>query len=585
MKKIFSTLVFALLLLNLNAQTSTWDGSATGWTKGDGTENNPYLIESAAHLAYLSQQVVIGQKQNGLYFKLMTNIDLNNIEWIPIGGRNMLGETAAIAFGGIFDGNNKTIANLKISTPDKAYTGLFGCVDNYLIKAEILNLAIISGEVNGKTSTGGIVGNFDGRIKNCSNAATVNVYSGGGITGASSFGCEIINCVNTGDVSGYSVGGMAETAYDCLIQNCHNSGSISGSYAGGIVNVVDGLIINCTNSGNISGGNIAGIARYDLSDGVFIYSCLNSGTLTGTSTTGGIGSYIDESISIIKNCYNTGTINEGGGIVGKAEDCSILNCYNVGTISSTSNSGAIVGYVYSYSIPTVTNCHYLSTCIATNNGYGSSLSSSNMKLQSFVDLLNASQDPLPWKIGNSQNNGYPILVIAPILNTFPAKNVSNLSATLYGTIESGDETIISQGFKYKKYGTSSYQDIPAFGINISSTISCTPVSGYTFMVFAETSSGTYYGEELMFTTTTAGVSAIQRVEHLAYPNPSSSVVNIPFIIKGALSSIYIFNSEGQLIERKILDRSQKEIIINVSSYTKGIYFYKYENISGKFIVN
>jgi len=110
-------LILVSSFLNTFAQTSTWDGSASPWKNGSGSENDPYLIESAANLAYLSQQVVIGQYFvfQGQYFKLTTNINLNNIEWIPIGGRNMQGqESYNNQFAGNFDGNNKTISNIKV---------------------------------------------------------------------------------------------------------------------------------------------------------------------------------------------------------------------------------------------------------------------------------------------------------------------------------------------------------------------------------------------------------------------------------------------------------------------------------------
>ena len=70
------------------AQTSVWDGSRKLWTRGTGTESDPYLIESAEHLAFLSYMVGKAFDTQGVYFKLTTDIDLNGSEdnqWIPIG--------------------------------------------------------------------------------------------------------------------------------------------------------------------------------------------------------------------------------------------------------------------------------------------------------------------------------------------------------------------------------------------------------------------------------------------------------------------------------------------------------------------
>lgn len=585
--KLFLGFIAFSLILQVNAQTSTWNGSAAQWTNGNGTQSNPYLIENAEHLAYLSQQVVIGQKFTGQHFKLMTNINLNNLEWLPIGGRDMQGNgTSTMYFSGIFDGNNKTISNLKITANDKHYTGLFGCVENYTtgITPEIKNLDVVSGTVNGNSSSAGIVGHLKGRIMNCSNSANIYVHSGGGIVGQGSFGCEIIKCTNNGNVFGYNVGGIVATAYDCLIQNCINNGTIDGDddYASGIVETADGIILNCTNNGNVLGGNIAGIVRYDLGDGVSVLNCVNNGNLTGSRTIGGIGSYIDETSSIINNCYNTGTLNRGGGIVGKAEKCRIENCYNVGTISSSSNSGAIVGALSDNA--TVTNCHYLNTCISVNNAYGISQTSTNMKTSLFVTTLNASQNPAPWKIGGSQNNGYPILVLSPYIKTIPATDITGNYATLNGHIETGNELISSQGFRYKKYGTTNYTTINISGNTLSLVITCEPLSGYLFQTFATTASGTYYGEELSFTTTDiTGINEIVTQLNNAFPNPTNSLINIPYSTDDK-TLLKIINAYGQIVSTINLDAGENVIVINVSNYKSGIYIYKFDNFVGKFIV-
>ncbi len=120
MKQLFITIALIFSLFQVNAQTSTWDGTSSTWTN----------------------------------------------DWIPIGGRNMQGESSANAFAGVFDGNNKTISNLKINTPNKNNTGLFGYVESYSFNPEIRNLSVVSGTVNGNSSTGGVIGYLKGRVRN-----------------------------------------------------------------------------------------------------------------------------------------------------------------------------------------------------------------------------------------------------------------------------------------------------------------------------------------------------------------------------------------------------------------------------------
>ena len=57
MKKITIIMLLVLTGMMAMAQTSVWNGKKTIWTHGAGTESDPYLIESAAHLAYLASSV------------------------------------------------------------------------------------------------------------------------------------------------------------------------------------------------------------------------------------------------------------------------------------------------------------------------------------------------------------------------------------------------------------------------------------------------------------------------------------------------------------------------------------------------
>ncbi|MCL2596285.1 MAG: hypothetical protein FWD66_01200 [Paludibacter sp.] len=91
-KSLFLTAVCISMVLSANGQPSVWDGSHTTWTNGTGTETDPYLIENAAQLAHLAYYVNNGTDADGhvvgtgIYWKLMTDIDLNGSEtfqWTP----------------------------------------------------------------------------------------------------------------------------------------------------------------------------------------------------------------------------------------------------------------------------------------------------------------------------------------------------------------------------------------------------------------------------------------------------------------------------------------------------------------------
>ena len=72
----------------------------------------------------------------------------------------------------------------------------------------------------------------------------------------------------------------------------------------------------------------------------------------------------------------------------------------------------------------------------------------------------------------------------------------------------------------------------------------------------------------------------------AYPNPAKTVVNLPYTLEnGQTTMMNILNSNGQLIETKIIDSNFGQILLNVSSYRPGIYIYEYNGISNRFVVN
>ena len=71
----------------------------------------------------------------------------------------------------------------------------------------------------------------------------------------------------------------------------------------------------------------------------------------------------------------------------------------------------------------------------------------------------------------------------------------------------------------------------------------------------------------------------------AYPNPSVNYVNLPYdIAQNQIVDLQIINSNGQIIEQKKIAGDFNEIRLNVMNYKPGIYFYKYNSVTKKFIV-
>ena len=224
--------------------SSIWDGKSvdTEWA-GDGTGDSPYLIQSAAELAGLAENVNKAGPGNTaysrVYFKLTIDLDLSGYEWTSIGG----GE-AQCGFGGHFDGGGHIISGLYIRSTANwtEYTGrnrgLFGIID---AQGVVENVGVY-GYVYAQRSVGGIAGKNSGTIRGCFNAADIYATDSkgvGGIVGANWNNGTVTDCYNVGSVTSTyisgSAGGIAgENEY--RIERCYSVGTVKSPFnAGGIV--------------------------------------------------------------------------------------------------------------------------------------------------------------------------------------------------------------------------------------------------------------------------------------------------------------------------------------------------------------
>ena len=287
-------------LEQINFYGGTINSSFAG---GDGSENNPYLIDTAVQLVFFATTVNDGYNTyEGKYIKLNKDITLDSSkQWTPIGN-------STTNFKGIFDGNGKTISGIYINGDEKEQA-LFGCLGTNGI---IRNLIIEGTIKQGGENIAGICNANYGVIENCINKATItsagNYYQTGGIC-CINYGM-IQNCANLASISAYDgVGGIAGWNLG-IIRNCYNKGAIYGAgwTTGGIVghcgfgsNTV-GYIYNCYNNANVTSGHsgyVAGIAGgvgYDNSK-AYIYNCY---TIKNTTIYGN-----NYSNPILSNNYTT----------------------------------------------------------------------------------------------------------------------------------------------------------------------------------------------------------------------------------------------------------------------------------------
>lgn len=446
MKKIFLLLATSLLMVNSLQALQTWDGtSSESWTNGTGTETDPYLIETPAHLKYLSAQVAAGNTYEGVHFLQTDDFDLNSKTWTPIG-------TSTYKFAGVYDGGEKYISNLKTSQ-----YGLFGITENVKVK----NISF-QGTYNSSSApvSAPLIGTAQGttEIVNCHNLATITGACAGLIASATGTSISLQKCSNQSNIiissgTAYSyVGGLIAQigTTDFVVDACFNIGNISTTtsgykqpdpnyadsysyaYSGGLLGSVTStgnkIISRCFNRANVK-ASITAKYSYSQQDyllsrnpyaggfvgigsGIRIISCYSKGTVESVSTgtnRGGASGFVNGTTEII-GCYMMGGNSIGSGI--------IESCYKIDPNSSGGTT-----------TQTATGSNFYSN---TSDGiYKSDIA---FKSPSMIPLLNTMDEFFAMDL-DGINDGYPIL-------KWQAGTRYNINATCdpaRGTVKGGGE--------------------------------------------------------------------------------------------------------------------------------------------------
>lgn len=278
----------------------TWDGKtiAGGFAAGDGTQDDPFQIETAAQLAHFAKTVNEGEAYLYKYIVLTADIDLANKEWTPIGNHSN-------PFKGNFNGDNHTVTGMQISG-ELDRVGLFGECTKHNVNSAIKNITVKDSVICGINFVGAIVGYAEEiNIENCRSIGnTINGKTDvGGICGK---------------IGGYSVGKVSQ---------CYNSSKVTGRGRVGGIAGMGGIAENCLNTGEImiinkayqsAGGGIFGIFD-DTTASASITACVNLGKVSGGESFGGIvGSTDSKSTGHISNCYYNMDAITGGFDAGTA---------------------------------------------------------------------------------------------------------------------------------------------------------------------------------------------------------------------------------------------------------------------------
>lgn len=372
MKTKYSIVLAVLLALSLfiscNSDTPTsdadiWDGTTdTSWYNTTDTEFTISTAEQLAGLAAIVNNTASGITADtfkGKTIYLSENIDLNNREWTPIGdgkSDNINSVFAPHYFYGKFDGNNKTISNLKISSSEDTL-GLFGTIWDGSVCNLVIENANIKGAVAESPTVGGVVGVYyatyeAGSLSNLTvtDSSIFSSDEAGGIVGtvysinklaadntttiyaiATLTGCTVID---TSISSSWLSGGIVARATDgqITISDCHVSLTKYNTYieatgsstnAGGIAGRMipnSGSITSSTvtlqNGAAIRSNTASGIASHTYNTTISgnTVTTADDSDISGTDKTYKIGPYGDDyksSGSYIVNDYTGGNIYNG----------------------------------------------------------------------------------------------------------------------------------------------------------------------------------------------------------------------------------------------------------------------------------
>ena len=309
--KLLSLLLAAVLFFSLLPPVSLAAGNA-----------NTIYLRTAADLVELSRNCTLDSWSQGKTVYLEADIDLTGVDFAPIP-----------TFGGTFEGQGHTISGLSL-TGSGNVRGLF----RYIQPGGAVRDLCVAGSIapsDRKNTLGGLVGENQGTITNCTFSGTVSgADSIGGIAGMNEVQGQIINCSFSGSATGeHYVGGIAGQNYGSIVQ-CVNNGSINTTEVdaelnldnlnqeqlnavenvpvctdiGGITGFSSGILQGCVNAGAVGyahvGYNIGGIVGRQSG---YLNSCTNSGTILGRKDVGGIAGQLVPEVRLL---YNEGQLGE-----------------------------------------------------------------------------------------------------------------------------------------------------------------------------------------------------------------------------------------------------------------------------------
>ena len=303
----------------------------------------PYLIGDQHQMDAIHNELTAGSIR---YFKLVDDIDLTGITWIPL--CNGKPYTRYVDF----DGNGKTICYLT-NDSEEAYPGLFGIFNGIAKNFTIANATIVP--TTNSNNKGGVFASYIGTSGITVNPTVTDVVIRDSSVGSSEN--------RMGNYSGGLCGQVENdntTIKKVTVTNTNVYGSWTSYGAGGVIGYVrsGGTFEKLTSDSEVSayqyvGGVIGAVNVTTESAHASISKCWYTGDVTANNRhVGGLvgGNVGSKGTVSVTDCYVTGNVNGsyGGGILGlhqpnATEATNLTNCYVTGYVKGTFGAGGIVG--------------------------------------------------------------------------------------------------------------------------------------------------------------------------------------------------------------------------------------------------
>ena len=241
--------------------------------------NGSYTVTSADGLMNIAELVNGGKSD--INITLDTDIDLTGKDWTPIG------TDYDNSYKGTFDGGGHTITGLTFTTNDEC-AGLFGHLNSAGTVKNVVMEGVQITNNHGSGYVGGVVGNSDDTIENCSVSGSVSgtAYVGG-VVGVQWFG-SITGCSSSATVKGMGdVGGVAgQTNADATLTACYATGNVT---------------IELGHRDRVDVGGLVG-----WNAGSSVLACYATGNVASTGSSTGkvyIGGFLGGNYATVTACY------------------------------------------------------------------------------------------------------------------------------------------------------------------------------------------------------------------------------------------------------------------------------------------